>query len=193
MAYATIVPFDRRLAGAVVSGDRCRRHTDAELAQHTEAAYRRGFDAARAQADQQVVDLRAELGELRDGLFARMASIEPTLMLQLRDTLPTLAVDIARRLLAGFEPSTEHVIRICEEALAEILPERENLELFLSPRDAALLAESKPNWSASFPGLRITAEAALKPGDCQVRSRFGLADARIETKLAALQHNLLPA
>ena len=42
-------------------------------------------------------------------------------------------------------------------------------------------------------GLKIRIESTLNAGDCQVRSRFGLTDARLQTKLTALEHNLLPA
>jgi flagellar assembly protein FliH len=84
------------------------------------------------------------------------------------------------------------VTRICEEALGELFPERQNLELVVSTRDAAMLEKLNPTWLSHYPGLRIRAEASLAPGDCQVRSRFGLTDARLATKLAALEHNLLP-
>jgi len=36
-------------------------------------------------------------------------------------------------------------------------------------------------------------DAALGPGDCQVRSRFGLTDARRQAKLEALTRELLSA
>jgi flagellar assembly protein FliH len=85
------------------------------------------------------------------------------------------------------------ISRLCEEALVELFPERENLELAVSPRDAALLEKLHPAWLTRYPGLRIRAEATLLPGDCQVRSRFGLTDARLQTKLTALEHNLAPA
>jgi flagellar assembly protein FliH len=81
---------------------------------------------------------------------------------------------------------------LCEEALNELFPERENLELVVSSRDAALLERLNPAWLSRYPGLRIRAEAALAPGDCQVRSRFGLTDARLQTKLTAFEHNLIP-
>ena len=84
-------------------------------------------------------------------------------------------------------------LRLCEEALTEIFPERDNLELSINPRDAALLEKLNPAWLARYPGLRIRAEASLQPGDCQVRSRFGLTDARLATKLTALEHSLAPA
>jgi flagellar assembly protein FliH len=128
-----------------------------------------------------------------DGIFKKLAAIEPTLVAQLRDALPALALDISRRLLAGYEPPTEVVSRLCEEALAELFPERENLELAVSARDAALLEKIQPDWLSRYPGLRIRVESTLRPGDCQVRSRFGLTDARLQTKLTALERNLAPA
>jgi len=67
----------------------------------------------------------------------------------------------------------------------------ENLQAAF-PRDAALLENLRPEWQARYPGLRIRSDAALAPGDCQVRSRFGLTDARLGAKLSALTHSLTP-
>lgn len=190
MAFAKLIAFDRPLTGISAPGATRRAFTEAEIMAREDAAYHRGIDASRALADQQMVEFRADIEALGDGVFKRLAEVEPALLAQLRDTLPALAVEIARRLLAGYEPPAEVVARICEEALNEIFPERDNLELSLSPRDAALLGKLNPEWMRRYPGLRIRAEATLTPGDCQVRSRFGLTDARIATKLAALEHSL---
>ncbi len=190
MAFAKIVPFDRPLAGAVLPGQKGRFVTEAELAARESEAFHRGADAARAKTDQQIVELRAELQTLSDGVLQRIGGVETALAAQLRDALPALAVEIARRLLAGYEPAPEVISRICEEALAELYPERENLELVLSARDAGLLQDLNPGWLGRYPGLRFTIEASLHPGDCQVRSRFGLTDARLQTKLSALEHHL---
>ncbi len=193
MAFAKLVAFDRPLAGAVIPGAAGRFCTDKELAALDEAAYRRGIDAARALADQQMVEFRADMQQLGDGIFQKLGTIEPSLVGQLRDSLPALAMDLAHRLLAGYEPPAEVVSKLCEETLAELFPERENLEITLCSRDAALLETIQPDWLRRYPGLRIRTEANLKPGDCQVRSRFGLTDARVQTKLAALQHSLIPS
>ncbi|MBL9201927.1 MAG: flagellar biosynthesis protein [Opitutaceae bacterium] len=193
MAFARLITFDRTLSAAAVAGQAGQRYTEGEVAAREEAAYRRGVDAARAQADQQLVDFRAEVGELVDGVMKKLTGAEAQVVAQLRDALPALAVDLARRLLAGFEPPPEVISRVCEEALGELFPERENLEIVLSTRDAALLVKLNPAWMARYPGLKIRTEDAFTPGDCQVRSRFGLTDARIETKLATLQHALSPA
>lgn len=190
MAFAKLIAFDRPLAAAAIPGQHGRFCSDAELAKIAQDGYNRGIDAARALGDQQMVQLRADVQTLCHGALEKLSGIEPVMMDQLRDALPDLALDLARRLLAGYEPPAEVISRLCEETITELLPERENLELLLSARDAALLQEIKPDWMQSYPGLRLRVEPAFGPGDCQVRSRFGLTDARQQTKLAALAHTL---
>lgn len=190
MAFAKLISFDRPLVGAAIPGQAGRYLSESELNARDEAAYRRGVDAARQLADQEMVEFRADIQRMGEGVFEKLSTIEPKLLAQLRDSLPGLAVEIARRLLAGYEPPPEVLSRICEEALTEIFPERENLELVVSPRDAELLEKHQPDWLKRYPGLRIRADASLRPGDCQVLSRFGLTDARLDTKLAAMQGSL---
>lgn len=193
MAFAKLIAFDRPLSGVSAPGFKGQMCSEAEIVRREGAAYQRGVDAARALADQQMVEFRVDIEQMSEGVFKQLANVEPAIVAQLRDTLPSLAIEIARRLLAGYEPPADVVSRICEEALNEIFPERENLELSVSPRDAAMLEKLNPDWLRRYPGLRIRSEATMRPGDCQVRSRFGLTDARLDTKLAALQHSLAPS
>ncbi len=189
MSFAKLIAFDRPLAGAVLPGGG-RAYTEAEVAARTEAAYRRGVDSAHAEFDQRLVEMRVEMAQLSEGVLKKLSSVEAATLGQLREALPALAVDIAKRLLAGYEPPPETVGRLCHEALEQLFPEREGLELALCPRDAALLEQVNPGWLARYPGLKVKPDGNLAPGDCQVRSRFGLTDARQETKLAVLTHGL---
>jgi flagellar assembly protein FliH len=193
MAFNTLVSFDRPLVGFARAGAGGGLSTEAEVALRCEEAYRRGVDSARELADHQMVEFRADVERFSDEVLGKLGGLEPVLVAQLREALPSLAVEIARRLLAGFEPPAEVVSRLCEEALAELFPERDNLELNLCPRDAALLDELNPSWRQRYPGLVVRTDRALAPGDCQVRSRFGLTDARQQTKLTALAHGLAHA
>lgn len=193
MAFAKLIAFDRPLIGVAAPGQTGRMFNESELAKATQDAYRRGVDDARAAADQQMVEFRADVVQMRDGVLKKLSGLDATLIAQLREALPELALDLARRLLAGYEPTAEVVSRVCEETLTEIFPERENLELVVCPRDAKFLADSTPDWMQRYPGLRIQTDPTLAPGDCQVRSRFGLIDARRETKIAALARGLAPA
>jgi flagellar assembly protein FliH len=193
MAETVLIAFDRALAGAVLPGQGSRFLSESELSARSQEAFRRGVDSARALADQQMVEFRADVSALSDGVLRKIAGLEAALLAQLSAALPDLGMEIARRLLAGYEPAPEVVARLCHEALEELFPERENLELLVSPKDAEILAGLDPAWVRRYPGLKISSEPSLVPGDCQVRSRFGLIDGRVATKLSALQGSLAPA
>jgi len=190
MTYSKLIAFDRTLSGAVLPGTAPRVFTEAEMATAIQEAYRRGVDSTRAVMDQKMVELRVDMEQLSENVLKPLNDMEARLLTQIRDSLPDLAIDLAHRLLAGYEPPRETVERLCSEALEQLFPEREGLELTLCPRDAELLTSIRPDWLDRYPSLRIRPDPALAPGDCLVRSRFGLTDARQETKLASLAHSL---
>jgi flagellar assembly protein FliH len=186
MVHSKLIPFDRPLTGTVTPGRAGRLYTESEYNAHGETSYRRGVDSARSLADQQMVDIRAEVAHLSSGVLPQISFLENGLLKQLHDALPALALDIAKHLLAGYEPPAEIVERLCRDALDQLFPERENLELVLCPRDAELFHRLNPGWLERYPGLQIKSDPTFTPGDCQVRSRFGLTDGRQQTKLDAL-------
>jgi len=190
MAFAKLIAFDRALAGAAFPGQTGKLFNEAELAAKLQAAFNAGVDSARAAADHQMVEFRSDMGALSDGVLKRLAEMEPVLLGQLREALPSLALEIARRLLAGFEPPPEVIERLWREALEQLYPERDNLELSLCPRDVELVDRLNPEWRVRYPGLRVRSDPALSRGDSVVRSRFGLTDGRQQAKLAALEHAL---
>ena len=190
MALSKLIAFDRPLSGAVLPGGLPHVYTESEMTDLTEAAYRRGVDATRDSADQQMVEFRHDIEQLSDKTLRKLSEIESTLLAEIGEALPVLAVEIARRLLSGYEPPPEMVARLCLEALEQLYPEREGLELSLAERDVELLNALNPDWLKRYPNLRIRSDPSLSPGDCQVRSRFGLTDARQSTKLATLDHHL---
>jgi flagellar assembly protein FliH len=190
MAFVKLIRFDRPLNGVSLPCCPGPLLSESEIAGRLKAAFHAGSDAARASADQQMVEFRADMEQLSDGALGRIDGMEDILLAQIREALPALSLEIARRLLAGFEPPPEVIERLWREALEQLYPEREGLELVLCPRDAELLGELNPEWRARYPGLRLTPDPSLSRGDCLVRSRFGLIDARQATKLRGLEHAL---
>lgn len=188
-----LIAFDRPLVAVQAVRDAVPRHTAAELHAARAAGFQEGGDAARDFSNQQIVDLRSEMESLQSGVFQRLAAEHDRLAEQVRAALPELAVEIGQRLLAGFVPPPELVERLCREALDQLYPEREGLELVVGPRDAAVLERLVPSWRVHFTNLRVTIDDTLNPGDCLVRSRFGVTDARGVSKLEGLRHELLGA
>ena len=193
MAFVTLIPFDRPLAGGVIAGQTGPLFTESEVAARLQAAYHAGADAARAAGDQQLVEFRADMEQLSEGVLKKAGGTEALLVAQLRQALPSLALEIARRLFADFEPPPEVIERFWREALDQLYPEREGLELALCPRDAELLEQLKPEWRQRYPGLLLRVDPGLVRGDCLVRSRFGLIDARQKTKLQGLERAMVGA
>ncbi|MBE7538261.1 MAG: flagellar biosynthesis protein [Opitutaceae bacterium] len=191
--FRKLIAFDRPLSSATIPGLSGRQFSESEVAAARVAGFQEGADSARAFASQQLVDFRAEVQALQDGVFSRLADVDAAVVRQVHALLPNLVMDIVQRLLAGFEPPAEAVDRICSETLSQLYPETENLELMVSPQDAAVLEKISPAWTSRYPGLRITAAPSLSPGDCQVRSRFGITDARLSSKLDTLGREFLAA
>jgi flagellar assembly protein FliH len=188
-AFAPIV-FDRRLASIALAGSPGPLVGEREAAARVEAAYRQGAAEARAIADRQITELRREVLELTERTLANLFAAEQALAAQLQEALPDLLVALGRRLLAETEVTPEMVARICAATLQQVAPERENLEVILAPADAARMDAFAPGLGARYPGLKITADPELSSGDCLIRTRFGLTDARRATQLAALRSSL---
>ncbi len=186
-----VLPFDRPLVAVQPTFGAERVHTAAELLAARAAGHQAGGDAARAFSAQQLVELRAEFQALQHGLFQGLIAAHDQLLAEVRAALPELTVELGRRLLADFVPPPELVERLCRSALDQLYPERDGLELVVSPGDAATLDRLQPSWSVHFTHLRITIDDTLNPGDCLVRSRFGVTDARASAKVEALRHEVL--
>jgi flagellar assembly protein FliH len=188
-----VVAFDRPLAGVTLPGHAPRRYTEADLAGARAAGYREGTDAARAFADQQLVELRADMQTLSEGVFSQLTQAQRQIEEQVCAALPLLAVEVGQRLLAGFVPPPEVVEKLCREALDQLYPERDGLELVVGPRDSAVLERLVPAWRGHFPNLKLTTDDELNSGDCLVRSRFGVTDARGAAKLEGIRQQLTGA
>jgi len=164
MALSKLIAFDRPLSGAVVPGGTRRVYTESEMTDRTETAYRRGVDSTRESADQQMVEFRHDMEQLSEGVLKKLSEVEASLLAQIREALPMLAVEIGRRLLSGYEPPADVVARLCLEALEQLYPERDGLELSLSERDAELLNSLNPEWLKRYPNLRIRGTRCSLPG-----------------------------
>ena len=93
-------------------------------------------------------------------------------------------------MLAGFTPPPEVVAQLCQEALVALFPEVQNLELVVGERDHEIIARLVPEWKVAYPGIAVTIDPAFASGECQVRSRFGVIDARHGPKVEALRREL---
>jgi flagellar assembly protein FliH len=64
------------------------------------------------------------------------------------------------------------------------------VELRLHPQDLALVRGVDAELEQKYPGIKLTAAPELTPGDCVAKSRFGMIDARVLTKLQNVAKSL---
>jgi flagellar assembly protein FliH len=155
-----------------------------------EASYRRGFQEANELLTTQILDQRAEIAQLQDSLFQSLSKQAESLAHQVSETLPDLVMEISRRVLAGMTPDRAVIERLLAETLAEIAPGSTDVEVFLNASDLVLIEGIAESYAHKYPGIKLTADPELSPGDCRAKSRFGMIDARVFTKLQNVARSL---
>ncbi len=146
-------------------------------------AYQRGFEEASAQFEKQIVTQRNEITHLSQETLRSLENQHQSLVEQLRTAIPDLVTEVARRVFAGLEIDRDMVARLVNEALHEVAPGADALEVALSPHDLALIEDLEKNLREKYPAIVFRADSTLQPGDCVARTRFGVIDARIQTKM----------
>ena len=161
--------------------------TGEELETAKREAHRRGSDEAARLIERQMLEQRAEIVHLQTQTFAAVAEQHAALVRQLHDMVPELVMESLARILATTEFDREAVLRISRDVLNEIAPGREQVEVQLSPRDLELIAGYEEGFRERHPAIVFGADPELIPGDCVVRSRFGVVDGRLATKLRTVE------
>jgi len=113
---------------------------------------------------------------------------------QAESLLMPLALEAARRIVAEMPITPELVERVVREALQQAEDTAE-VTIRVHPDDLALLRQYGSELLQGLPGsgpLKFVASSEVSRGGCLIQTRFGLVDARRETKLEQLQQTLLP-
>ncbi len=156
------------------------------------AAYERGRRDAEKGLREQLLQQRSELLELHQGVVDSLRGAVAQVVTETEDALLNLALEAAQRLVAGLPISTEMVEAIVREALSHVEDNTE-ITVHLHADDLALLRKHDSPLLRGSPEtgpLRFVGSAEVSRGDCLVQTRFGLLDARRDTKLEQLRTSL---
>ncbi len=190
MSWSNPLHFRAPLRSVRLAGPHPQPAWEEKLAVAREDSFQQGYNQARAFYEQQMVEAREQFRQLRDEMTQRALDAVIELEKRVTASMPALAVEIARRLFAGFEPPADFLQALCSQALDQLFPEVQNLELFVSPQDLTSLQPLPDAWKAKYPGLRVCADDSLQSGECLVKSRFGTVDARRHTRLSTFVDSL---
>ena len=155
-------------------------------------AYEKGrLDGERA-LSAQLLEQRSELLELQQGIFTALRDAVGQVIQQTEQQLLNVALEAARKVVAGMEISPELVERIVREAVSEV-EDGSEITVQLNAADLALLRKHQSPVLQGLPNagpLRFVTSNEVTRGGCLVQTRFGMLDARRETKLEQLAETL---
>jgi flagellar biosynthesis/type III secretory pathway protein FliH len=167
----------------------------------------------------EIAQLRDELGGRQGKLLSDLNTKIDQVLTELEERLPDLVMGLVERVLPGIEFDRQTIVQIVRSMITEFTNDEEALEVYLCPDDLALLkalnAPDKPMPNneeeggfasaiagifdnldgdnallPEFPKVKFFEDSSLGRGDCQVKSRFGLLDGRISTKLRRVEEGL---
>lgn len=165
-----------------------------EARQREQAAYERGLAEGERRLSQQLLSQRAELLELQNGVLSSLRQSARQVVQQSEWALIELALEVARKLVSDLPISIEMITAAIRSALAQLEGAME-LHIYLHAEDLALLQKSNAPILLPGPALESThfhVSPEVTRGGCLVQSRFGVIDARRETKLELLRQSLHP-
>jgi len=155
-------------------------------------AYERGRHEGEKSLSLQLLEQRSELLELQQGVLNSLRAAVPQVVQQTEQHLVSVALESAQKVVAGVAISTDVVEAVIREAVSEVEDSAE-ITVHLHPEDLALLRKHQSPVLQGLPDagpLRFVSSADVSRGGCLVQTRFGLLDARRETKFDQLKESL---
>jgi flagellar assembly protein FliH len=162
-------------------------YTAAEVDEAIHGAYQRGLDEAQAASSAELIKLRADARAVIDGAFSRIAERHEDALAQIRALLPKLVSEATGRVIAGVEVSGELVRSVVKDLLEDVTPGPDTVEVQLCPSDLARVEGFDQELRHKFPNVHLTGNRELQPKDCIVKTRFGVLDGRVASKLQSVE------
>jgi len=179
--------FDVRLLTQAPQQD-WREHID----EREQSAFERGRREGERKLSEQLILQRNDMVQLQNGVLTGLRNALPQLIQESETALMNLALEAARKFVADMPIDKELMESVIRESLRQVEDTAEVI-IQLHPDDLALLRKYNAQILNGLPEtgpMKFIASAEVSRGGCLVQTRFGLVDARRETKLEQLQHTL---
>ncbi|KAF0096114.1 MAG: hypothetical protein E1N59_81 [Puniceicoccaceae bacterium 5H] len=151
-------------------------------------AYERGKRAAEQSYQAQLSSQRDEVVDFQHNVLERLEQEVGQLLTRSSERLPSLVFSLVEKVLEGMQFDGPQLENAVASVLDEMQPaEGERVEVHLNPADLERLTEHlEQEGTLNLTYLDLRADERLRSGDLTVRSRFGLIDARLDTRLSKL-------
>ncbi len=192
MKWADSIHFDRPLRDVSLLIAAPTQDWKTFLHDRETAAYERGRRDGESALNEQLLHQRNETMQLQRGIFDSLQNTLPQLRHEAESSLIEIAFEAAKKLVAGLPVDSAMLEAAVREALLQCEGSAEIL-VQLNPEDLALLRQHQSPLLAGLPEtgpLKFAGSADVSRGGCILQTRFGLVDARRETKIQQLKQSL---
>jgi flagellar assembly protein FliH len=192
MKWSEAIPFSPALRDVRLLTQAPAQDWTAHLREREEAAYQNGRREGERALSEQLLQQRKEMVELQNGVLQAMRQILPQLIRDNESALIQLALESAQKIVAGQPIKLSLVEAVVREALSQAESNTE-IVVQLHPDDLALLRKHESpllNGSPETGPIRFNHSPDTPRGGCIVQTRFGIIDARRETKVEQLSKTL---
>ena len=192
MKWSDTITLDEPLRAVRASSLPAESDLDRRVRAAEQAAYERGRLDGEKNLGEQMLQQRNELLELHQGVIESLRRAVPEVIQQTENTLMQIALECAKKIVAGIPISPELVEAVVREAVTQT-KETAEIMVQLHPDDLALLRKNQSPILQGLPEagpLKFIASSEISRGGCLVQTRFGLLDARRETKIEQLRESI---
>ena len=192
MKWSDSIPFSRPLRGVRPLTQAPMQDWQEHLRECEQAAYDRGRREGEQALNGQLLQQRNETVELQKGILDSLRRVVPQVVQETETAMISLALEAAQKFVAGLPVSAELIEAVIRESLRQVEDTAE-IVIQLHPDDLALLRQHNSPVLEGLPEtgpLRFAGSAEVTRGGCIVQTRFGLVDARRETKMEQLRQAL---
>jgi flagellar assembly protein FliH len=192
MKWSESIPFRRPLRDVRLLTQAPAQDWQEHIREREQSAYERGRHDGEHALSGQLLQQRNEMVELQRGVVDSLRQTVPQVIQETESALIHLALAAAQKIIAGLPVSSEMVEAVVREAVHQVEDAAE-ITIQLHSEDLALLRKHNSPLLNGLPEtgtLRFTNSSEVTRGGCLVQTRFGLIDARRETKLEQLRQTL---
>jgi len=162
------------------------------LADREQVAYENGRREGERALNEQILSQRNETIELQRGILHSLSRALPQVAHEAETALIDVALESAKKIVAGMPVDAALVESVVREALRQAEDTAE-IVIQLHPEDLALLRQHQAKILDGLPEtgpLRFAHSTEIGRGGCLIQTRFGMIDARRETKIEQLRQSL---
>jgi flagellar assembly protein FliH len=151
-----------------------------------EEARQETSDAVTEAYDEQITKLKADVSAIVERILTEMVRKHEDALEQMRTLLPDLVREAMSRIVSGITWEESAIKSVVSDLLAEVAPGAENVEVQLCRVDLNRMEKFQSQMRQKFPTLQFSVNDELGSGDCIVKTRFGVLDGRLTTKIQSV-------